>query len=181
MNQELPKIANSVYGASTHHYDPNEGLLIDNSHSFDYIDPTRWKDSKKEIDPVDALKILGTAATRTDTSYSSIDKLLQGKLHMPKVNEESRRYVQVFVVDADSKIPLSKAVLYKGEPQMTDLSNEELFFTIPMMDLLKAHNEFRKSHVVEDEFVSTEKSRKRHLKPIRIKDLSMTVVTIAQF
>ena len=178
MNPELPKIANSVYTATTHFDVPND-MWIKNTNQT--VDSTSVS-PRGAIPLVNAFESLITTASKIGIpDNSTVNKFLKGELPVTKINEEARRYIQVFVVDPDSKIPLDKAVLYKGDPQMTDLSNEEFFFTIPIMALLKTHNEFRKSHVIEDDFATTEKTRKRHLKPIRIKDLSMTVVTIAQF
>lgn len=87
-----------------------------------------------------------------------------------------RRLVQVFIADPDVNVPLDKALLYSGEQRLTDLSDQELFFEIDIAGALKAHNEVRVTLV--DKSV---KDKTVHLEPARIRDLRMTVVTIASF
>lgn len=91
----------------------------------------------------------------------------------------TRRLVQVFIADTDSNVPLESALLYKGEPQFTDSTDQELYFEIPVSALLGAHNEKRKGWLDKD---ATRKAGKDiFLEPAKIRDLKMVVVTIAQF
>ena len=156
MNPELPRILATNYGTDSQSFMPRTSWV--ETTKTDY--PRSYTPPLKDIDPL----------------ISTLLKLNQEKLPVTtKANELSRRYVQVFIVDPDEEVPLEKAMLYTGTPKMTDMTNEELFFSLPVMDILKKHNEFRKAHQVE---IGT---KKKFLKEIRIKDLSMTVVTIAQF
>lgn len=88
----------------------------------------------------------------------------------------SRRLVQVFIADGNENVPLEKALLYKGEPRFTDLTDQELFFEIDIKTILEEHNKYRAT-VVDKKF----KDRIEHLEPAKIRDLKMTVVLIAQF
>lgn len=87
-----------------------------------------------------------------------------------------RRLVRVLVVDPSADVPLENSVLYKGDEQLTDLNDQELFFSIDIQGLLKVHNEARVK--VVDKHV---KDRTEFLEPAKIRDLKMIVVTIAQF
>ena len=97
--------------------------------------------------------------------------------HMANANKT--RVVRVFLVDPDERIPVTKRILHKTDEIITDETDQELFFGIPVADLLKSHNEFREGHEVEEKEGETTKRRK--LKSVRIRDLTMTVVTIATF
>jgi len=87
-----------------------------------------------------------------------------------------RRIVKVFVVDPDQNVPLDKSIIYRGEEKMTDLTDQELYFELELGALLKAHNEYRVTLVNK-----AVKERTEHLEPARIRDLSMTIVTVAEF
>lgn len=87
-----------------------------------------------------------------------------------------RRLVQVFVADPDENVPLDDCLLYKGDLQVTDLTDQELFFEIDIKSVLDAHN--AKRTLLVDKSV---KERVQHLEPARIRDLKMTVVLVAQF
>lgn len=89
---------------------------------------------------------------------------------------ETRRIVKVYIVDPDENVPVDKCLLHEGEQKMTEATDEELFFEIDINRLLSAHNEMRVKLV--DKSV---KEREEHLEPARIRDLRMTVVTIAAF
>ena len=67
-------------------------------------------------------------------------------------------------------------VLYKGELQLTDLTDQELFYEIDIRALLQVHNE-RRATIVDKNI----KERVEHLEPARIRDLRMQIVTVAQF
>ena len=90
-----------------------------------------------------------------------------------------RRLVRVLVVDPDPNLDVNDMFLYKGEEQLTDLDNQELFYTLSMMDLLKKHNEKREKTIDK---ASTKKSGKDvFLEPIRISNLKMVVIEVARF
>ena len=87
-----------------------------------------------------------------------------------------RRLVQVFIADVDENVPLGMSLLHRGEPQFTDLTDQELFFELDIKGVLEKHNAERVKLV--DKNV---KERVQHLEPARVRDLKMTVVEIAKF
>lgn len=87
-----------------------------------------------------------------------------------------RRLVQVFVADPDENVPIDQCLLYTGEQKLTDLTDQELFFEIDIKTILDVHNAKRIKLVNK-----AVKERTEHLEPARIRDLKMTVVTIASF
>lgn len=89
------------------------------------------------------------------------------------------RIVKVFMADPDENIPLEKRVLYTGDEKLTDSTDQELFFEIPIAELLAKHNDLRRSTV--DRKATAKLGKDVHLEPIRIRDLRMVVVTVAQF
>ena len=95
---------------------------------------------------------------------------------MPATN---RRIVQVFIADPNDNVPLEKSILYTGEQKLTDLNDTELFFEIPIKELLDKHNIFRVT--VGDREASKRAGKDIFLDPVKIRDLKMLVVTVAQF
>ncbi len=108
------------------------------------------------------------------------DQLNQKKKEeKPMPEKPKRRIVQVFIADTDENVPMEQALLYRGEQKLTDSTDQELFFEIPINDLLGTHNSNRSKLLNKK---ATEKSGKDvFLEPIRIRDLVMTVVQIASF
>jgi hypothetical protein len=95
-------------------------------------------------------------------------------------DKTNRRIVQVFIADPNDNVPLDKSVLYTGEQKLTDLNDTELFFEVSMLqDLIKSHNDLRK--VTVDKEASKRAGKDIFLDPVKIRDLKMVVVTIAQF
>ena len=86
------------------------------------------------------------------------------------------RLVQVFIADTNDSLPLDDRILYRGEPKVTDLDDNELFFELDIRDILAKHN--AKRVMVRNKKV---KDREELLEPARVRDLKMTVVTIASF
>lgn len=93
-----------------------------------------------------------------------------------KTMADKRRLVRVYIVDPEENVPLDKCLVYKGDEQLTDSTDEELFFEIPVKELLDKHNEKRVK-------MKKEKSGRKseYLKKARIRDLKMVVVTVAEF
>lgn len=89
------------------------------------------------------------------------------------------RIVKVFIADPNENLPLDKRVLHSGEEKLTDLTDQELFFEVPINDMLKKHNEYRVT--VVDKKQAEKFGRDIMLEPVRIKDLKMVVVTVASF
>lgn len=86
------------------------------------------------------------------------------------------RIVQIFIADPDSKLPVEKRLIFSGQPQTTDATDDELLFEIDIKKMLDAHNDYRKS--VRDKAVKT---KEVFLEPIRVRDLVMQIVTLAKF
>lgn len=90
--------------------------------------------------------------------------------------DPKRRFVKVIIIDPDEKVPLEQCVLYSGDEKLTDLNDQELFFEIEIKALLDAHNAERIKIIDK-----TVKERTEVLEPIKVRDLRMVVVTVAQF
>lgn len=117
--------------------------------------------------------IEGTAPAMTQT----VQMLQFAKEKIMAEVKNTTRVVQVYIADVTSEhVPLVDRILYKSEQFLTDSTNEELFFSIAIKDLLDKHNE-KRSKIVNPDI----KDRTEHLKPIRIRDLRMTVVQVATF
>jgi hypothetical protein len=89
------------------------------------------------------------------------------------------RIVKVFIADPNENIPLDKRVIYSGQEQLTDLTDQELFFDVPISELLAKHNELRKTTL--DKKQADKFGRDVFLEPARIRDLKMVVVSVAEF
>ena len=94
--------------------------------------------------------------------------------HMP-----TSRIVKVFIADPTDSLPLDKRILYSGEEKLTDLTDQELFFEVPIKELLDAHNAVRA--VTRDRKQTEKFGREVFLEPARIRDLKMVVTTVAEF
>lgn len=115
--------------------------------------------------------------TTTETTFASL-----AEKHTPKTTERvamQNRIVKVFIVDKDQNLPLEKRLLYSGPEKFTDLTDQELFFEVPIAELLKAHNEKRAE--VRDRKASEKFGRDVWLEPVRISQLAMAVVDVATF
>ncbi len=105
------------------------------------------------------------------TSLSAAQiQLLKGQ------NMAPRRIVKVFIADTNESVPLEESLIFRSEEKFTDATDQELFFEIPIQEVLKAHNERRVKW--RDKAI---KDREAYLEPVRIRDLRMTVVTVASF
>lgn len=92
------------------------------------------------------------------------------------VTAPARRLVQVIIVDPNDNIPLDQCLLYKGDPKLTDATDQELFFELDIKDMLAKHNAERVKL-----FDKKVKDRVEHLEPAKVRDLKMVVVNIASF
>lgn len=117
-----------------------------------------------------------TAGTQNQTRGLIFPKPAQQQKEIEQVADPKRRLVKVIIIDPDEKVPLEKCVLYSGSEKLTDLTDQELFFEIEIKDILHDHNEVRKK--VIDKSV---KERTEFLEPLKVRDLRMVVVTVAQF
>jgi hypothetical protein len=88
----------------------------------------------------------------------------------------SKRLVRVFLVDPNASIPLDASMLYKSEEKLTDLTDQELFFEMPVQELLAKHNALRVTLV--DKEASKRSNKDVLLEPAKIRDLTMTVLVL---
>jgi len=91
----------------------------------------------------------------------------------------ARRLVRVLIVDPDSDLSIESAVLHDSGEKWTDLTDQELYFECEIQPLLEAHNADRAA--TKDQDRSDQYGRDVMLEPIRISDLTMSVVLIASF
>lgn len=91
----------------------------------------------------------------------------------------SGRLVRVFILDNHPDVPLPRSFLHKGDELLTELTDQELFFELPIKTLLNSHNEKRAT--LKDKKLSEKSGKDIMLEPIRIKDLKMIVLEIAKF
>jgi len=89
------------------------------------------------------------------------------------------RLVRVFIFDPNENIPLESRMLAGGKEKLTDLTDQELFFELPIADLLAKHNELRAK--TQDKAQTSKLGKEVYLEPVRIRDLRMVVTTVAQF
>jgi hypothetical protein len=96
------------------------------------------------------------------------------------IMSSQRRIVQVFIADPNENVPLEQSLLYSDpEPKLTDLTDQELFFELDIKSILEQHNTARVKLV--DKKASSGKGENVMLEPVKVRDLKMTVVTVAQF
>lgn len=98
--------------------------------------------------------------------------------NQPKEEEimSERRLVRVLMVDPHEHVPTDTALLYDSKEVFTDKTNQELFFDIPIGEILKVHNE-KRSKIID----KSVKERTQFLEPARIRDLKMVVIDLAKF
>jgi len=145
-------------------------VVFSSSHPADNEAPDVFFHAAARDDRVKALRQLNQQFAKPNQP--------QEKKTMP-ASQSQRRIVQVFIVDPDSRVPLKDAVLFEGEQQLTDLTDEELFFEVPIKDLLDKHNEMRIATV--DKKATNKIGKDIFLDPARIRDLRMTIVDVAIF
>lgn len=91
----------------------------------------------------------------------------------------SKRIVRVFLADTDENVPLAHSILHQTDEKLTDLNDQELYFEIPIQEVLRKHNELRAT--LPDKKASNRAGKDVFLEPVKIRDLRMTVVNITQF
>lgn len=113
------------------------------------------------------------AAFKQQRTLKQIQKTLDQETEM---TNPTRRFAQVIIVDPNENVPLDSCLVYKGDPKLTDATDQELFFELDIKDLLAKHNEKRIAFI--DKKV---KDRTENLEPAKVRDLKMVVVNIATF
>lgn len=92
-------------------------------------------------------------------------------------HQMATRILRVILADPDDNLPVEKRVLFQGPEKLTDLTDQELFFELPVQDLLAKHNELRS--FTKDKDQSANFGRDVMLEPIKIRDLKMVIVNVA--
>lgn len=170
MTGDVPQIFTSTYAANTVPMGSlSAGMGVASSNQLArhlYSGSHQWHGSEyeKDDDPFRRIKFLQQQqiAIQTNKEKDTMARKL--------------RIVQVFIADTDENIPLEKAILFKGEQKLTDSTDQELFFEIDIKTILDDFNKFRVT-VINKKV----KERTEYLEPVKIRDLKMTVVNIAEF
>jgi hypothetical protein len=148
---ELPLMASATYGSTS-------------------LAPDAFDELVRQLNP--------KPTTFGMTNAEHIRQIQQPALAI-KEQSMTARIVKVYIADPNENLPLDKRVLHSGEEKLTDLTDQELFFEVPINELLTKHNEFRKT--VIDKKQAEKFGRDIYLEPARIRDLKMVVVNVAQF
>lgn len=178
MNNDLPTITSSSYVST-----PFSGVLSgSDSNTFTIASDSYQAPKKRGV----------TATTYTvGGNRESMTELLE--VMTPSVREEfiasqydnetsiymSKRIVRVFLADTDDNVPLTQSILHQTGEKLTDLNDQELYFEIPIQEVLKKHNELRATLL--DKKASHRAGKDVFLEPVKIRDLRMTVVNITMF
>jgi hypothetical protein len=110
--------------------------------------------------------------------YFGVQPPPQQKENQP-MSQNTRRIVQLFIADPDEDCPLDHSIIHQTEPQFTDLNDQELYFEAGIPEKLKLHNEKRVKWL--DKQATRKAGKDIFLEPIKVRNLKMVVVTIAQF
>lgn len=157
MNRDMPSISASTYGASSNAVNMFAmGQLSQATAAM-----------QKQLEPIQSFK---------SEFNAQINHLRQAIEETTKMSIPQLRMVQVLIADNNENIPLEQRLLYKGEPKLTDATDQELFFELDVKSMLDVHNAAR-TKIVDKKV----KERTEYLEPVKIRELKMVVVTIAQF
>ncbi len=160
----LPQMTSSVHSHS---------LYSGTGQAMGYVEPTTPFQGFQGLGPPRAFNL---GNQQDDLMVQAMREHNQHKMEQKKMATPARRLIKVIIVDPDEKVPLEKCLLYSGEEKLTDLTDQELFYEIEIKDMLDDHNEVR-AKIVD----KTVKERTEYLEPIKVRDLRMVVVTVAQF
>lgn len=175
MNADMPSITGSTYSTSVlSHVAADQFVPADST----FLDNGQLKRVPRLVpEPAQALRGLHlggpfAGAAEAAAKFDPDD-------YLNKEPTVSTRIVKVFIADPNENLPLDKRVLYAGDEKFTDLTDQELFFEVPITEILGKHNELRKATLDKK---TTEKSgRDVFLEPARVRDLRMVVVNVATF
>lgn len=142
-----------------------------------------------------AAPAIGAVAPRRLNVLQELDNMHPGRLNPMRAFEEdvqlagfglnqkepivAMRFVKIFIVDPTEALPLDKRVLHAGAEQLTDLTDQELFFELPIKEMLDKHNAVRV--VTLDKRASEKSGKDVFLEPVRVRELKMNVTTVAAF
>jgi hypothetical protein len=188
-NLELPEIQSACYGYST--IDTSSGAKTNwqkasVGHNADWandlkrligrsqVRQTRWFPGPQ-----------GPHGPQGDLGQLGIDSYLypdddeeRSKI-MANNKKGSFRIVRVIVADPNENLSVNDRVLYDSGENITELEDQELFFELEIKQLLVDHNAKRLATL--DKEATKKREQDVYLEPIRIKDLQMRVVTLAEF
>lgn len=135
------------------------------------------------VDPMAALGFVGGLERRIQQPNNIGQAFGEAIANQLLIKEQqvmsNARIVKVFIADPNENLPLDKRVLYKGEEMLTDLTDQELFYEVPIAEMLSKHNDYRKT--VVDKKQAEKFGRDIFMEPARIRDLRMVVVDVAKF
>lgn len=162
---EIPRILNRTYttdGTEPLTIGPIGHSILTSYSPFDKIGPNSYKWEKNPCNEV-ILEDRKPCALNLEIGENKVS---------------NRRLVKVMIVDPDERVAVDKAVLINEPEKITDLDDQELFFELDIKNLIDNHNEVRAS-IVDKKMSTAEKTV--YLEPIRVRDLTMLVLTIANF
>jgi hypothetical protein len=124
---------------------------------------------------------LGIGTNLNDFQTQLNKRLAEPITTKPEENDmaQQKRIVQVFVCDPNENVPLEKALLYKGDQKLTDATDQELYFEIPLQQILSDYNKERVKY--SDKELSKKSGKDIFLEPVKIRDLKMVICNVAQF
>jgi len=124
---------------------------------------------------------MSTHGVSNDTTYgiqnllAASNTVTMAANNMENVMAKSaRRIVRIIISDNHEDILLTNTVLYDSGEITTDQTDQELYFDLDMKGLLEKHNATRTATLDTEYPESTV-----YLEAARIRDLNMTVITIA--
>lgn len=158
---DLPSITASGYVTNT--------VTTDAAAAYGAIQAPEWAVMPK----VNNNLLMATRRVQPAVTKEDFNALFKEEEEVPN---DLRRLVRVIIMDPDPRVPLEKCKLHDSGEFMTDLTDQELFYDIDLGAKLKAHNDYRVSLVDK-----TVKERTDWLEPVRIRDLCMSVTTVATF
>jgi hypothetical protein len=94
---------------------------------------------------------------------------------VPTMGLSQLRKVQQFLTDHNDNIPLAKRVIYEGPVFLTDETDQELVYRVPVQELLVKHNTYRVT--VRDKSF---RDKEVFLEEARIRELTLSTITLAQ-
>jgi hypothetical protein len=170
--RDLPRISASNYTNAT--YD-GSGTATGISQAF----------NAESVFPPSVTRGFGIGKNEIHEAQAAMFQTKQAMLQIPKIPHQKpkelpamavRRLVKVVIVDPDERVPLDSCILHNGKEQLTDLTDQELFFEIDIKNIIADHNFCRTK--IKDKTV---KEREEFLEPVKVRDLRMVVVTVATF
>lgn len=173
---ETPQISNSCYANQV--YVPGFSGAANLSPSLTMTATAGEYCVGGNIDDMHPLSML-EEAKRASGLIRAKSEAIQKRKKEGKLPMSTHRLVRVFIADIDENLPLDKALLHRGDEQLTDLTDQELFFEIDIKPLLATHNQYRTT--VLDKKASIKMGKDIFLEPVKIRDLKMTIVNIAEF